>query len=126
MHDEHESTSIDGNTKTNLKVLIQQEGLPTDVNCLRNFFNRYHEELGMTHDQVKHDLETYRCFVNSKYISRLQKSREEQNIIPNNKSPLKAPRFICHNRSGMRTKINKFFLPFQHTRYNGQSTEWLF
>jgi hypothetical protein len=78
MHNAPESTCIDGKTKTNLKILIQQEGLPTDIDDLRHLFISFHEQLGVTYNQIKADLETYGAHVRTKHISFLQRSRKEQ------------------------------------------------
>lgn len=66
----------EGMTKTNLKVLIHQEGLPNDYKELSKLYFLYHETTGLTKKEVLQDLAIYRRHIDNKYREYLQRIRE--------------------------------------------------
>ena len=72
----------EGMTQTNIKVLIDQEGLPTDCTKLRRIYYKYHCNIGVSHEEVKKDLVLYRRYIDNKYRGHLQRIRENwQNYL---------------------------------------------
>lgn len=77
LHDKPDSVCIDGKTRTNIMILIQQEGFPTDPIALRQILDRFHENYHISSVQTTNDLSSYGSHLNSKRISYLQRSRND-------------------------------------------------
>jgi hypothetical protein len=65
-----------GLTRTSLKVLIDQEGLPTNREELEKLYFEYHEKNGVPKDEVLKDLEICRSHMNNEYRDHLVRVRE--------------------------------------------------
>lgn len=79
LHDQTPSTCIRGLTKTSASLTLAAEGLPADTNLLREIFLDVHEELGISRSDALEDLKSYRAFLSSERIQRLQLTRESAN-----------------------------------------------
>lgn len=79
LHDKADSICIDGKTNTNIKVLISQEGLPTDEHDLMQIFVQFHESFNIPPLQVANDLSSYGSYMSSKRRSHLQRTRADFN-----------------------------------------------
>lgn len=55
-------------TQTNIKVLIDQEGFPTDYTKLRDTYHKYHSNIGVSHEEVTNDLLLYTFTINTENI----------------------------------------------------------
>lgn len=75
LHDKPDSICIDGITKTNVMVSIQQEGLPTDPDELKDIFVRFHDSFNISPINVANDLSSFASHVSSKRLSHLQRTR---------------------------------------------------
>jgi hypothetical protein len=53
-------------------VVIASEGLPLHYDKLRDLFLEYNVGFGVDEDEVKRDLPSYRSYLNSEKINRLQ------------------------------------------------------
>lgn len=73
----------DGITQTNLKVLINQDGLPTNYKELCKIYYEYHDRVGIHKEDVNKDLNSYRIHIDNKYRDYLQKVRENWNNYMN-------------------------------------------
>lgn len=80
-HDQ-EDICYEGITKTNIKVLINQEGLPTNYQELSELYYQYHKSIGLSNNEVQKDLAAYRQHTYNKYREHLQKIRDSwQNYL---------------------------------------------
>jgi hypothetical protein len=76
LHNKPDSECIDGFTKTNLKILIQKEGLPSDYNLLKKIFIKFHESFNTSASEADSDLKSYASHLSSKRTIYLQNLRE--------------------------------------------------
>ncbi|XP_055523016.1 uncharacterized protein LOC129717191 [Wyeomyia smithii] len=60
LHDQPITVCIRGITKISASVMLAAEGLPTDLNLLREIFLDVHEELGISRDDALADLQSQR------------------------------------------------------------------
>lgn len=76
LHDQPITVCIRGITKISASVMLAAEGLPTDLNLLREIFLDVHEELGISRDDALADLQSHRTSLSSERTHRLQQLRE--------------------------------------------------
>lgn len=76
LHDQPPSVCIRGITKISATLTLAAEGLPTDINFLREIFLDVHGELGISRNDALADLQSYRTFLCSERTERLQRTRE--------------------------------------------------
>lgn len=76
---DHTDICYAGITQTNLKVLINQDGLPTNYKELCQIYFTYHERIGISKEDVNKDLTSYRRHIDNNYRDYIQKVRESWN-----------------------------------------------
>ena len=76
MHDQSPSTCVEGLTPTSIKMMLSSEGLPTSTDHLRRIFIEVHGEYGIKEADALADLASYRTFMASERVARLQRLRE--------------------------------------------------
>ena len=79
LYNKDDSVCIGGKTNTSLKIAIQQEGLPCDVMCLRNIYDKFHLSFGISPAEVTSDLISFASHVASNRTIHLQRVRESHN-----------------------------------------------
>lgn len=78
LHDQTNDVCIDGKTNTHLKILIQQEGLPTKFNELYALYVRFCSELHVSESAVKADLASFRSNMQNKRRIHLQNAMDAE------------------------------------------------
>lgn len=76
LHNQPSTVLYDGMTSVSAKMLLGLEGFPVDVTKLKEIYVKIHEDCGITKESVEADLETYRAFIATERIQRLQRARE--------------------------------------------------
>lgn len=76
LHDQPATVCIRGTTKTSATAILASEGLPTDLQLLRQIFLEAHEDLGISRNDALADLQSHRTFLSSERTQHLQRSRE--------------------------------------------------
>lgn len=79
LNDNSLATTPDGMSKSHCQTIIAIEGLPTQTTKLRAIYNDFKKQFGATEEEIERDLVSLRSFLNSQYISHLQKNRETHN-----------------------------------------------
>lgn len=76
LHNQPTAVCFDGMTSVSAKMLLGLEGLPVEVNDLKDLYIKLHEASGISKESLLADLETYRSYIASERIQRLQRARE--------------------------------------------------
>lgn len=76
LHNQPTTVLHDGMTSVSAKMLLGLEGFPVDVAELKALYIKIHEDCGISKESVLADLETYRSFMATERIQRLQRARE--------------------------------------------------
>lgn len=79
MKDQPPTTCVDGMTTTSIRLLLASEGLPTAPDHLQRIYNEVHQEYGLNPTEASADLHSYRQYLTSERIRRLQQLRESSN-----------------------------------------------
>lgn len=79
LKDKESFVCVDGMTRTSILITLASEGLPTSTELLLKVFLDVHAEYGINKDNAMKDLETYRNFISSGRVHRLQQLRESTN-----------------------------------------------
>lgn len=87
LHNQPSSVCYDGLTNTSAKILLALEGFPTDVNELRQMYTEIYETNGMSKESVLADLSTYRSFIATERIQRMQRARESSDKFYGRQNP---------------------------------------
>ena len=83
LHDQPPTVCIRGTTITSATAMLASEGLPTDLQLLRQIFLDAHEDLGISRNDALADLQSHRAFLSSERIQHLQRTREAANKFHN-------------------------------------------
>lgn len=75
LYNQENHVCMDGKTKTNVQVLIHQEGLPSNYEELMGLYIKYHDTLGITEETVKADLKAYCNHISSKRTNYLNRTK---------------------------------------------------
>lgn len=76
LHNQPSAVCFDGMTSVSAKMMLGLDGFPVEVNDLKDLYIKLHEESGISKESVLADLETYRSYVATERIQRLQRARE--------------------------------------------------
>lgn len=76
LHNQPTAVLFDGMTSVSAKMLLSLEGLPVEMNDLKDLYIKLHEASGISKESVLADLETYRSYIATERIQRLQRARE--------------------------------------------------
>lgn len=74
--DQPPSVCYDGMTCTSARMFLALEGFPVTADQLKELYLRVHEANGLGRKAVLEDLTTYRAFIASERIQRMQRARE--------------------------------------------------
>lgn len=74
--DQPPSVCYDGMTCTSARMFLALEGFPVTADKLKELYLRVHEANGLGRKAVLEDLTTYRAFIASERIQRMQRARE--------------------------------------------------
>lgn len=76
LHNQPSAVCFDGMTSVSAKMMLGLEGFPVEVNDLKELYIKLYEESEISKESVLADLETYRSYVATERIQRLQRARE--------------------------------------------------
>ncbi|XP_062562482.1 uncharacterized protein LOC134225995 [Armigeres subalbatus] len=76
LYDQPPTVCIRATTKTSAPAMLASEGLPTDLQLLRQIFLNVHEDLGISRNDALADLQSHRSFLSSERTQQLHRTRE--------------------------------------------------
>lgn len=93
LHNQPSSVCFEGHTNTSIKLILASEGLPSDVDSLRELYYRFHNAYGIGSAEVEADLSAFRSFFSSERLQHLQRAREGHGRYFSAGSPIKNKNF---------------------------------
>jgi len=78
LHDQDNDVCFEGKTKTQIKMNIHQEGLPTNFKELYSLYVRFCASHEISEAEVRHDLKTFRSHAENRRRIHLQNARDAE------------------------------------------------